>query len=340
MQLLIKIEPVDPDVQGKKITLVEPDKLNVPDDRSYAITSSEKIAELTQSIEVQGICVPLDVVSVGGQLQLTDGWHRLMAAMDLKMETVPCIIKDGSWKDVLIRNMSLNKHRGRSDPVGESRVLRRLVEEEGMPIHLAAKNCGISESWGRRILKIQQLPETVIEWIRTGDLAVSTALHLLVLKDPEKQLEQANFAKLWGWTEKDMSDRVNELINPDYVKAEGSVDFLPSGEKVVRTIDCFACGKDTQGQGVVVWLHPDCKAQLEQALESEVEPSSNETVVQAEQLQLQPVQGQQSNLPFQEPARTLPAQVLTIQQLSCPHKWTYPETNLAKCAICFLMVRR
>ena len=339
MQLLIEIKPVDPDAQGKKITLVEPDKLNVPNDRSYAITSSEKIAELTQSIEAQGICVPLDVVSVGGQLQLTDGWHRLMAAMDLKMPTVPCIIKDGSWKDVLIRNMSLNKHRGRSDPVGESRVLRRLVEEEEMPIHLAAKNCGISESWGRRILKIQQLPETVIEWIRTGDLAVSTALHLLVLKDPEKQLEQANFAKLWGWTEEDMKDRVNELINPDYVKAEGSVDFLPSGEKVVRTIDCFACGKDTEGQGVVVWLHPECRLQLEQALESEVRAIEAETVVNSGGIPPQPVHGQQPNLPFPLPTVNPPPLSITMEQLMCQHDWIPLTNHTAQCRLCGLYAK-
>lgn len=140
-----------------QVILLLVEQIQVPEDRITSIYDSDKMEELTKSIKESGILQPLWVLQLADQYILVDGLHRLLAAKELGLPEVPCLVRAGTETEVLVKNLALNRQRGRSNPAQEAKTVKALQDERSIPVATIASLTGISEAKIRELLEIATL---------------------------------------------------------------------------------------------------------------------------------------------------------------------------------------
>ncbi len=336
------------------------DVIRVPDERITSVTPEVIMRELIDSIKDRGILQPLQILKIGKDHILVDGLHRIMAAQQLGMSTVPCIVRSGTEETLLVENLIVNRQRGKSDPVGEGNVLRALCREHKMTLGEACRAASISHSWGRKLFNIVALPANLLVMVREGTLTVGSAEHILALDDPMIQAEVATDCIKWGYTVEQTKSRVLELLNPDHDKPAGGYEFTEAGQPQRILPECFSCGKDIHDRLKYAHFHIECFDELEAAM---VKPTKPEPVrppdyqtasgkfghhqrtddrppLQRPEQHLYPPPQQQpkpyqSFIPAEQPP---PQQSVNMQQLQCRHSFQQLDHATLQCEICGVRV--
>ena len=156
-----------------------------------AIFTPEQLAELVDSIKEHGIIQPLIVRKTeSGKYELIAGERRWRASGILGLSTVPAIIRKASDKDVLELALIENLQREDLDPVEEATGIRELMTRCGLTQEQAAQKLGKSRSALANSLRLLNLPENVLELLKSGFINIGHAKVILSLPTPELQ-EQA-----------------------------------------------------------------------------------------------------------------------------------------------------
>ena len=125
---------------------------------------------LITSIRTHGILEPLLVRPTEGDgplFQVVAGHRRLAAALDVGLDTVPCITRDLEDDEVFAIMLVENLRREDIDPVDEARGYFRLVEH-GWTQKRLAEEIGTSKATVSSRLKLLSLPAPWLEEVRKG----------------------------------------------------------------------------------------------------------------------------------------------------------------------------
>ena len=157
-----------------------------------SVFEQEKIDELTDSIREHGVILPLTVRSIGdGFYQIIAGERRWRAARAAGLTEVPAriIVAD----DVKATELALVENLQREDlnPIEEARGYKTLIDETGMTQEDVAKRISKSRPAIANALRLLALPDTVIEFVESGELAAGSARALLALKNSEMMIAAA-----------------------------------------------------------------------------------------------------------------------------------------------------
>ncbi len=243
-----------------QIINIELDKIQIPDLRVTSQVDDETQAELVESVRKNGILQPLTVSRMGDNLALVDGLHRLWAAKEAGLTTVPCLVTEEPEADLMLKNLYLNRQRGRSNPAEEAQVVRYLEEESKLSLEEIVSRTGISRPRVRELLEISRLPPQILGLVASRELGITHAVELLVLKTDEDRLQVATDAVQWHYTRDQVRLRVQELLNPRLAPVPGSITFQPGGEPVRVAIPCSLCGVDLGDNKSYIWACLDCIA--------------------------------------------------------------------------------
>ena len=69
---------------------------------------------------------PIDIFKVKERFVVADGHHRLIAAVNAKIDKIPCVIHEGGLRDVVLFSVGANAEHGRRRSPGD---MRRVVEK-------------------------------------------------------------------------------------------------------------------------------------------------------------------------------------------------------------------
>lgn len=116
-----------------------------------------------------------------GKYELIDGMWRFSVALELCLETVPCIIKTGlTDEDVLAIQIQANAVRADTTPVEYARQLRRILDRTGGTMTLTdlARMSGKSATWVKDQLGLLELPKDVQLMVDRGEIRAQSAYML------------------------------------------------------------------------------------------------------------------------------------------------------------------
>ena len=152
----------------------------------------ESLRDLANSIKIHGIIQPIIVRKFNEKYEIIAGERRYRAALLADLKEIPCIIKD--IDNVLSSKMALIENIQREDlnPIEEAVAYKHLIEDYNLTQENLSEEIGKSRSYIANSIRLLNLHEGIIEYIKNGALSPGHGKVLLGIKDKEKQMVLAN----------------------------------------------------------------------------------------------------------------------------------------------------
>jgi ParB family chromosome partitioning protein len=176
--------------------------------------SREEIESLARSISSQGILQPLVVRRHGGEYQLIAGERRLRAAREADLKRVPVIVREADDEQMLALALVENIQRRDLGPVEKAEAFRRLSEEFGLTQQQMADRVGMSRSTVANFQRLLDLPDAVLDLLRSGRLSMGHGRALLGLEKTEMITRLAVNAAKRSLSVRQVEEKVRNLNSP------------------------------------------------------------------------------------------------------------------------------
>src|SRR3989442_2876788 len=154
-------------------------------DRRYEhlrVRNSERQRRLLASLAATGQQTPIVVVAVSGKpdrYQVIDGYKRIAALEQLGRDTVDAVVWGMSEADALVLERSM-RFSEQETALEQGWLLAELERRFGCNLEDLARRFDRSVSWvSRRLALVEQLPETVQQHVRAGEISAHVAMKYL-----------------------------------------------------------------------------------------------------------------------------------------------------------------
>jgi ParB family chromosome partitioning protein len=169
---------------------------------------SESITQLAQSIESFGVLQPIIVRKTqGSNYEIIAGERRWRAAKLAQIKEVPCIVRSSEDDDTLEVALIENIQRRDLTPIEEAKALADLISLHHYTHEELSNRLGLTRSNVTNTIRLLQLPETIREYVNSGNLSGGHAKALLMV---ESAAQKESLAKLV--IEKGLSVRKTEEL--------------------------------------------------------------------------------------------------------------------------------
>ncbi|MDY2696324.1 MAG: ParB/RepB/Spo0J family partition protein [Eubacteriales bacterium] len=173
------------------------------------------LQELANSIKVHGVIQPLVVNDQkDGTYLIIAGERRYRASKLAGLNTVPCIIKDYSEKQIKEISIIENLQREDLNPIESARAIRQLMDEYKMTQEAVSERIGVSRPNIANTLRLLSLCPEVIALVESGKLSAGHARCLIPVQDYNLQIKLAMAASDNRMTVRDLEKAVKNLLKP------------------------------------------------------------------------------------------------------------------------------
>lgn len=177
--------PVGSVPQG--IKMVETGGLRPMPNQPRRTFDDASIDELAASITARGMLQPIVVRETSGEghYQIIAGERRWRAAQRAQIHQVPVIIRNFDDRTAFELAIIENIQREQLNAWEEGHSYARLIAEHDYTQETVAKIVGKSRSHIANLIRLQNLPVTVHNWLAAGQLSMGHARALLMAPDAE-----------------------------------------------------------------------------------------------------------------------------------------------------------
>ena len=176
---------------GAKVDTLPLREIEPDPDQPRKTFEQEALGELAASIAEHGLLQPIAVRPRGlNGYTIVAGERRWRACRMAGLTEVPVVVKDVTEEQAMELALVENLQREDLDPVEEAAGIRELMVRCNLTQEQAAQKLGKSRSALANSLRLLNLPETVLELLKSGFINMGHAKVILGLPTPELQ-EQA-----------------------------------------------------------------------------------------------------------------------------------------------------
>ncbi len=238
-----------------KVVLIDCERI-VPNPRQPRTQfDEEKLAELSESIQQNGLLQPLTVRRVEDGYELISGERRLRATKLAGIPNVPCIIMDANERSSAIMALIENIQRSQLTFFEEAAAIRRLIEYYGMTQEDAALKLGKAQSTIANKLRLLRLSEREQALITQYGLTERHARELLRLPEEEQRMYAIERIHSQEMNVSDTEELVTSLLetHEEIVRPYRRVAlvrdvrlFVNTINKAIQTMRCAGIPADTK----------------------------------------------------------------------------------------------
>ena len=159
------------------------------------IFAQEQLDELANSIRDKGVLQPILVRPITGQAdlyQIVAGERRWRASQAARLTEVPVVIREMDDAEVFEVAIIENVQRADLNPIEEAEAYKQLMEQFARTQDMVAGIVGKSRSHVANTIRLLQLPDGVIDYVRDGRLSAGHARALVTAPDPAALAEQVH----------------------------------------------------------------------------------------------------------------------------------------------------
>ncbi|MBQ8163829.1 MAG: ParB/RepB/Spo0J family partition protein [Clostridia bacterium] len=212
-------------VQTIKISQIEP-KSNQP--RKYF--DPELLGQLAESISQHGLIQPIVVRPVsGGFYQIIAGERRWRASKLANLTEIPAIVMQADELKAAQLAIIENIQREDLNPYEEAQAYRSLMREFDLTQEEVSAQVGKSRSAIANTMRLLDLPDEVLEMLKTGDISAGHARALLGLKNKDDIVDTAQKILIRSLSVRDtelLVKKLNKLFDKKDEVLEEESDFV------------------------------------------------------------------------------------------------------------------
>jgi len=170
----------------------------------------EKLAELADSIKVQGVIQPIVVRELKGRTyEIIAGERRWRASKLAGLSEIPAVVRKADDRTMIAMALIENIQREDLNPLEEAQALQRLIDEFDLTHAQAAETVGRSRAAVSNLLRLLELPPAIRTLVETRQLEMGHARALLTLV-PELAIKLAQDSVQHGWSVREVEHRAQE----------------------------------------------------------------------------------------------------------------------------------
>ena len=185
--------PVDGSTTPSGVQMAPIESLKPNPDQPRKIFDQGELSELAESIRDKGVLQPILVrahPTEDGVWQIIAGERRWRASQLARLSQVPVIVRE--MDDIAVFEVAIIENVQRADlnPLEEADAYRLLMERFGRTQDAVAGVVGKSRSHVANTLRLLQLPEEVLWYVRHGKMSAGHARALITAPDPAALAER------------------------------------------------------------------------------------------------------------------------------------------------------
>jgi len=163
------------------------EKIQANKQNPRSIFSEDELVDLANSIKEKGIVQPIIVREIDrtGSYEVIAGERRWRAAQIAQLDNIPAIVKTLSDDDALEIAIIENVQRSNLSPVDEAAGYQRLIDIYNYTQEDLAQVIGKSRSYIANILRLNNLPSKVKDYLSEGLLTIGHARALISLENAD-----------------------------------------------------------------------------------------------------------------------------------------------------------
>ncbi len=151
-----------------------------------------ELEELARSIREKGLLQPVVVRRLAeGGYELVSGERRLRAARKAGLTELPSIVRDVDEEEMLVLALVENLQREDLNAVEEAKAYRELISKFELKHEEVARALGKSRPAITNSLRLLELPEEILDMVRSGELSEGHARVLLSVEGEGVRLKLA-----------------------------------------------------------------------------------------------------------------------------------------------------
>ncbi|MBQ3078591.1 MAG: ParB/RepB/Spo0J family partition protein [Clostridia bacterium] len=195
----------------------------------------DSLQELSQSIAAVGVIQPIVVYAKGKRYTIIAGERRWRASRMAGLKEIPAIIRN--WDEMMRMKAALIENLQRDDlnPVEEAMGIQALMNKCTLTQEAASQVIGKSRSAIANALRLLNLPEKVLEMLKSGSLSAGHA-RALVSVSPERQIRLAELTVQQGWSVRQLERICAQPEKSEQVKTVKRATELVQLEKMAREV--------------------------------------------------------------------------------------------------------
>ena len=213
--------PSPTDSTADTITRVPIDHIDPNPHQPRSNFQPERLHELAQSIEANGIIQPLVLRRAGTRYQLIAGERRWRAAKLAGLTLVPVVLQDFPEDRLLEITLIENIQREDLNPIEIAHAFERLARDANLSHEEIGKRTGKDRATITNTLRLLRLPQPVQQLLSDRRLSMGHATAIVALPTPELQQEIAEKTTAQGLSVRQVErliSKMTESRNPKSVE--------------------------------------------------------------------------------------------------------------------------
>ncbi|HYW45321.1 MAG TPA: ParB/RepB/Spo0J family partition protein [Bryobacteraceae bacterium] len=225
--------PASPDRTETSLT-VSADAIDPNPLQPRRVFEAERLAELAQSIRVNGIIQPLVVRKIGDRYQLVAGERRWRAAKLAGIDQVPVVLREIPDDRLLEITLIENIQREDLNPIETANALARMASELNLTSDEIGRRTGKDRTTIANFTRLLQLPSDLQQLVADRRLSAGHARCLLALPDVELQRQAAQKAVSHGWSVRETERVTQKMIAGQTPKPVEEVETDPNVKAAIQ----------------------------------------------------------------------------------------------------------
>jgi ParB family chromosome partitioning protein len=211
--------PSNEPVSKLGISLIDPNPL-----QPRTVFQADRLQELADSIQANGIIQPLVVRPHGQRYQLVAGERRWRAAKIAGLAEVPAVVQEISDERLLEITLVENIQREDLNPIEIARAFERLGRELQLSHDEIARRTGKDRTSVTNTLRLLKLPADVQQLVAEHRLSMGHARAILALPTPDLQRQVAEKSSSQGLSVRQVERLVHNMTTTREPKTPEEVD--------------------------------------------------------------------------------------------------------------------
>jgi ParB family chromosome partitioning protein len=200
------------------------------------IFQADRLRELSQSIEANGIIQPLIVRQIGERYEIVAGERRWRAARLAGLSEVPVVVQNTANDHLLEVSLIENIQREDLNPIEVAQAFDRLHREHQLSHEDIARRTGKDRTTVTNMLRLLKLPPDVQLLLAEHRISMGHARAILGLQDPDNQRQVAEKVSAQGLSVRQV-ERLVQKMTSDRTESEQPKTQDPNVKAAVEELE-------------------------------------------------------------------------------------------------------